>query len=167
MGDAVSETVVAWLKATALSQVMVESPWLWPICEMLHFVGLALLVGAAGIFDLRLMGLLKSIPLAAAMQLRGWAAAGIAINVVTGVMFFVGAPGQYIDNPAWWAKVTFLAVAIANVLVFETRFGKRMLILTAEQDTPASFKVAGAVSIASWAAVLYFGRMLPFLGNAF
>ena len=57
--------------------------------------------------------------------------------------------------------------AIANVLVFETRFGKRMLILTAEQDTPASFKVAGAVSIASWAAVLYFGRMLPFLGNAF
>jgi hypothetical protein len=24
-----------------------------------------------------------------------------------------------------------------------------------------------AVSIASWAAVLYFGRMLPFLGNAF
>ena len=162
-----SDAVVVWLKATALSQVMVESQWLWPIAEMLHFVGLALLVGAAGIFDLRLMGLLKSIPLAAAMQLRVWAAVGIAINVVTGVMFFVGAPDQYIDNPAWWAKVTFLAVAIANVLVFETRHGKRMLILTAEEDTPTSFKIAGAVSIASWAAVLYFGRMLPFLGDAF
>ena len=162
-----SDAVVVWLKATALSQLMVESQWLWPIAEMLHFVGLALLVGAAGIFDLRLMGFLKSIPLAAAMQLRGWAAAGIAINVVTGVMFFVGAPDQYIDNPAWWAKVAFLVVAIANVLVFETRHGKRMLILTAEEHTPTSFKIAGAVSIASWAAVLYFGRMLPFLGDAF
>ena len=162
-----SEAVLVWLKATALSHAMVESQWLWPLCEMLHFVGLALLVGAAGIFDLRLMGLLKSIPLAAAMQLRGWAAAGIAINVVTGVMFFIGAPGQYVNNPAWWAKLAFLGVAIANVLVFETRHGKRMLIITAEEHTPTSFKVAGAVSIASWAAVLYFGRMLPFLGNAF
>jgi hypothetical protein len=163
----VSEAVVSWLKTTALSQAMVESQWLWPLCEMFHFVGLALLVGAAGIFDLRLMGRLKSIPLNATMQLRGWAAAGIAINVVTGVMFFVGAPGQYINNPAWWAKVAFLGIAMANVLVFETRHGKRLLIMTADEHTPTSFKVAGAVSIASWAAVLYFGRMLPFLGNAF
>jgi hypothetical protein len=162
-----SEAAVAWLKTTALSHAMVEYQWLWPVCELLHFVGLALLVGAAGLFDLRLMGFLKSIPLAAAMQLRGWAAAGIAINVVTGVMFFIGAPDQYINNPAWSAKVAFLGVAIANVLVFETRQGKRILMMTAEAQTPTSFKVAGAVSMASWAAVLYFGRMLPFLGNAF
>jgi hypothetical protein len=163
----VSETIVMWLKDTALSQVMVSSTWLWPLCEALHFVGLALLIGSAGVFDLRLMGFLKSIPLGAAMQLRTWAAVGIVINVVTGVLFFIGAPGQYINNSAWWAKVIFLLVAIANVIVFETKHGKEMLRLTAEAETPASFKVAGAVSIASWAAVLYFGRMLPFIGNAF
>ena len=162
-----TESVVDWLKSTALSHAMIESTWLWPMCEVLHFVGLALLIGAAGIFDLRLMGFLKSIPLAAAMQLRGWAAAGILINLVTGVMFFVGAPGQYINNVAWWAKVMFLSVAIANILVFETRHGKRMLVMTADAQTPTSFKVAGALSLASWAAVLYFGRMLPFIGNAF
>jgi hypothetical protein len=39
--------------------------------------------------------------------------------------------------------------------------------MTAEESTPASFKIAGAVSIGSWLAVLYFGRMLPFLGNTF
>jgi hypothetical protein len=163
----VSEAVVAWLQSTAISHAMKDLPWLWPACETLHFVGLALLVGTAGVFDLRLLGFLKSIPLSAAMQMRGWAAAGIGINVVTGVLFFVGAPDQYIDNPAWWAKVLFLVVAMANIAVFETTQGARVLAMTASADTPASFKIAGAVSLASWAAVLYFGRMLPFIGNAF
>jgi hypothetical protein len=163
----VSDAIVVFLKSTAISHAMVDLPWLWPVCETLHFVGLALLIGAAGLFDLRLMGFLKAIPLRAAMQMRAWAAAGIVINVITGVMFFVGAPDQYIDNPAWWAKVLFLIVAMINIAIFETKQGKRMLEMTAEAETPRSFKVAGAVSLASWAAVLYFGRMLPFIGNAF
>jgi hypothetical protein len=56
---------------------------------------------------------------------------------------------------------------MANIAVFETKQGARMLAMTADEDTPSSFKIAGAVSLASWAAVLYFGRMLPFIGNAF
>jgi hypothetical protein len=163
----VTETMVLWLKSTALSHAMVQSTWLWPVCETLHFVGLALLIGAAGVFDLRLMGFLKRIPVAAALQLRGWAAAGVAINLVTGVMFFVGAPDQYVSNPAWWAKLAFLAVAIVNVAVFETTQGRNVLAMTGNEETPRSFKLAGAISITSWFAVLYFGRMLPFIGTAF
>lgn len=162
-----SDATILWLKSTAVAQAMIDLPWLWPLCEALHFVGLALLVGAAGLFDLRLMGFLKTVPLAAAMQMRVWAAVGILINLVTGVMFFIAAPDQYVENPAWWAKVLFLAVAVVNIAVFETRYGKRLLEMTAEENTPISFRIAGAVSIASWAAVLYFGRMLPFIGNAF
>jgi hypothetical protein len=158
---------LVWLKSTDLSHAMKMSPVLWPICEMLHFIGLALLIGAAGLIDLRLMGFLKSVPVAATMQLRKWAALGLLINVVTGTLFFIGAPDQYINNPAWYAKLAFLLVATINVAVFETRQGRRMVTLAAGENTPVSFKVAGAVSIASWFFVLYFGRMLPFLGNAF
>ena len=162
-----SEMLVAWLKGTTIAHLMVEQTWLWPLCETLHFVGLALLIGAAGLFDLRLLGFLKAIPLAAAMQMRVWAAVGLIINAVTGVLFFVGAPGQYIDNPAFWGKLLFLLVAMVNIAFFETTQGARILKMTAQADTPASFKVAGAVSLLSWFAVLYFGRMLPFIGNAF
>ena len=162
-----SETIVEWLKSTPVSEAMRTSQFFWPICETLHFMGLALLVGGAGLIDLRLMGLLKLVPVSAVMQVRKWAALGGAINVVTGVLFFVGAPDQYIDNPAWYGKLLFLFVAILNVAVFETTRGKRMLMLPAGASTPASFKVAGAVSMGSWFLVLYFGRMLPFIGNAF
>ena len=56
---------------------------------------------------------------------------------------------------------------MVNVAIFETTQGKRMLALTAGARTPRSFKIAGAVSMASWFLVLYFGRMLPFIGDAF
>jgi hypothetical protein len=163
----VSEALVAWLKDTSISELMRTSQFIWPVCETLHFIGLALLIGGAGLIDLRLMGILKTVPVSAVMQLRKWAAIGIAINVVTGVLFFVGAPDQYIDNPAWYAKLLFLCVAMVNIAIFETTQGERMLRLPAGEKTPATFKLAGAVSMGSWLLVLYFGRMLPFLGNAF
>lgn len=162
-----SEALVVWLKATPVSEAMRTSQFIWPICETLHFIGLALLVGGAGLIDLRLMGFLKSVSVSAVMQVRKWAGLGIAINVVTGVLFFVGAPDQYINNPAWYGKLLFLLVAIVNVVIFETTQGDRMLRLPPGEKTPASFKLAGAVSMGSWFLVLYFGRMLPFLGNAF
>jgi len=37
----------------------------------------------------------------------------------------------------------------------------------AGDDTPLAAKVIGLVSLGSWLGVLYFGRMLPFIGNAF
>ena len=162
-----SEALVVWLKATPISEAMRTSQFIWPICETLHFIGLALLIGGAGLIDLRLMGFLKSVSVSAVMQVRKWAALGIAINVITGVLFFVGAPDQYIENPAWYGKLLFLAVAIVNVVIFETTQGDRMLRLPPGEKTPISFKLAGAVSMGSWLLVLYFGRMLPFLGNAF
>ena len=145
---------------------MTTSPVAWPLCETLHFIGLPLLIGAAGLIDLRLMGLTRSVPIGAVVQMRKWAAVGVAITVVTGALFFIGAPDQYIHNPAWKAKLLFLAVAMVNVAIFETTQGKRMLELSADADTRSS-KVAGAVSMASWFLVLYFGRMLPFIGDAF
>ena len=159
--------MVTFLKSTWVSHQMVTQPWLWPICETLHFIGLALLVGAAGFFDLRLMGLMRRVPVSAIAPVRKWAALGVAINLMTGVLFFVGAPDQYVKNPAWFGKLFFLGLAMLNVAWFETRLGRRMLALPSNVDTPASFKIAGAVSIASWFMVLYLGRMLPFIGNAF
>jgi hypothetical protein len=162
-----AEAIVTLLKSTWISQVMVNERWLWAICETLHFVGLALLIGAAGVLDLRLLGYMRRVSVAAAMQFRWFAAAGLALNFITGSLFFIGAPNQYIVNPSWWAKVFFLIIAMVNIAYFETRHGKRALTIGAGEDTPMGFKVAGAVSILAWSMVLYFGRMLPFIGNAF
>jgi hypothetical protein len=155
---------IDWLRATWLSMLFQNQVgWLWPLCESLHFVGLCLVIGAAGLFDLRLLGFMRSVPIRTVKRFTPWAVVGFVINLTTGVVFFVSQPQQYATNLSMWFKVLFLLIAGANALLFETGFSERLDRLGPNEDTPVSAKVIGAVSLASWFAVLYFGRMIPYL----
>jgi hypothetical protein len=160
MGD-----VITWLEASRISVTMRGITWLWPAFETLHFVGLTLLIGGAGFFDLRLLGAVKHVPVSAIKAFMPWAIVGFMINFITGVAFFVMAPGMYALSVIWWVKVFFIMVAGFNAMLFETTLGTRVLELGPDEDTPISFKIVGAVSLFSWFAVLYCGRMLPYLGT--
>jgi hypothetical protein len=161
------DAVVAWIQATRLSQAIVFSTWIWPLCEIIHFIGLALIVGIAGFFDVRLMGFFKRIPVAAAGELMPLAIGGFLLNLTTGTVFLIGHPEQYAHNIAWWFKVTFLVVAGLNAWVFQAAVAPRLAGLRDDEDTPVGAKIVGVVSLVAWFGVLYFGRMLPFLGAAF
>ena len=161
------ESLIRFLKSTALSQFVVSTPWAWPVAETLHFLGLSLLVGIIGPLDIRLLGFMKNVPVAALKTLVPWAVAGFVINLMTGVIFLAATPEQYIRNLSWWFKVLFLMIAGVNMLLFEMTQRPRMLAMGPGEDTPAAFKLIGGVSLVSWGMVLYWGRMLPFLGDAF
>ena len=161
------DVFVAWLESTTLSRAIVSYRWIWPLFEIIHFVGLTLVIGIAGFFDLRLMGFMKRVPVYAARDLMPLAIAGFLLNLTTGATFFIGTPHQYVHNVAWWAKVSCLLLAGLNALFFEKTLGARTMSLGAGDDTPRSAKIVGAVSLVSWLGVLYWGRMLPYIGNAF
>jgi hypothetical protein len=161
------ESTIVFLKGTALAQWVVTTPWVWPTAEALHFLGLALLVGTIAPLDVRLLGFMRSVPIAAFRELVPWAVAGFVINLMTGMLFFVAAPDQYIRNLSWWFKVLFLAIAGVNMLLFETTQRSRIQAMEPGDVTPAAFRAIGGVSLVSWLMVVYWGRMLPFLGNAF
>jgi hypothetical protein len=88
-----------------------------------------------GMLDLRLMGRTRHLSFAAVHGLIPWGILGFVISLVTGAMFFIGAPDQYIDNPAWWYKLAFLAIARLNVLYFETTQARRALAVGSGDDT--------------------------------
>src|SRR6478752_3815889 len=156
---------VAWLQATRLSQAIVYYTWIWPACETIHFVGLALVIGIVGFFDLRLVGLFKRIPVSAARELMTFALVGFILNLATGLIFLIGHPEQYAHNVAWWAKVGFLAAAGVNALSFETVVASRAMAVADGADTPIAAKAIGLASLVAWFGVLYWGRMLPFIGS--
>jgi hypothetical protein len=156
-----------WLRATQVSEFIRDVPWLWPVCEIAHFVGLSLLVGVVGFFDLRLLGAFRRVPLHAAWSLVPWGKLGFAIAAFTGVTFFIGAPDQYVNNVAFYAKLVFLLIAGANAAAFEILYGTTVKTSTAFDATPVAYRAIAIVSIVSWFFVIYWGRMLPFVGNAF
>jgi hypothetical protein len=156
-----------WLRGTPVSEAIRTSTWLWPVCEILHFFGLSLLIGVAGFFDLRLLGFMKRVPISAAWTLMPWAKAGFGLAALTGVTFFIGAPDQYIDNPAFYGKVFFLIVANLNAVYFEAMYRRQVEAQQLDAGGSSTLKVIAIVSIVSWFFVIYWGRMLPFIGNAF
>ena len=154
-----------WLHKTSISVAFQHQVvWLWPTCETLHFAGLALLLGVAGMFDLRLLGFMKRVPISVVKEFMPWALVGFSLNLLTGLIFVISEPAQYFGNPTWWLKVTFLIIAGANALVFETTYGRRAAALPVGEDTPVPLKIIAGVSLIAWMGVLWAGRMLPFLG---
>jgi hypothetical protein len=162
------QTFSVWLKSTTLSWFVLHYPWVWPACETLHFVGLAMLVGVIALMDLRLLGLGKSAPFAPFHKLLPWAISGFGICLLTGSMFFAGDPFQYIHNVVFWLKMLFILLAGLNVLAFYvTGVFRTVEVLGPGEDAPMSAKVIAAVSLFLWVGVMYLGRMLPFLGDSF
>jgi hypothetical protein len=155
----------AWLEATRLSKGLFGITWLWPLCESLHFLGLCVLIGGAGFLDLRLMGFFRGVALRDVRKFMPWATAGFIINLVTGTLFLIMQPHLYLGSIVWWSKVAFIVLAGFNAAFFETRLSHSALALAPDADMPRSLKIVGGLSLFSWFAVLYCGRMLPYLGT--
>ena len=87
---------------------------------------------------------------------------------ITGFLFFDGDPFQYIHNAVFWLKMAFILVAGLNVGMFYlTGISRRVDAVQGGENVPLSAKVVAATSLFLWIAVMYWGRMLPFLGDAF
>ncbi len=151
--------------ARTVGSFVTDTPWMWPTCETLHFIGLSLLCGVVFLVDLRVLGVMKGVSYASLHRLLPWAALGFGINIGTGMLFFVGIPGQYIHNPSFYWKIGLAVLAGANALYF-TLFDQPWTLGPGD-DAPLTAKVFAVSAMVLWIAVMYCGSMLPFLGNSF
>ncbi len=139
-----------------------NSVWGWPACETLHFLGLSLLVGTIGMFDLRLLGMAKRVPIVALHRLVPWGILGYGITVITGALFLMTEPREYIYNPAFHFKMLFMALAGLNVLAFYLTMFRKVKVLGSGDDAPRAAKLMASASILLWISVLVCGRLLTF-----
>ena len=138
--------------------------WLWPASETVHFVGLCLLFAVVLIVDLRILGIAKPLPFAGLYQLLPWAMLGFGLNLVTGMLFFMGKPAMYMTPVFYW-KIALVVVGGINVLYFT--LVDEVWAVGPGDEAPRTAKLAAASALAVWFGVLYCGHMLPFLGRSF
>lgn len=139
-----------------------QRQWAWPAAESVHFIGLTLLLGAIAAWDLRLLGLMRAVPVAAFHRLVPFAVLGFAMNAATGTLFLMTFPNQYVYNPAFHLKVLCLILAGANVLVFYLVVFRRLRSVPSGQPLPAFARFSGGASLVLWLTVIVCGRMITF-----
>ncbi len=153
--------LAVWLEASALARLLKAGPWLYPLVNLAHVLGIAALVGAVAVLDLRLVGFRPDVPVAAlARATLPVAGAGLAVVLATGPALLVVRATEYVENPFLWAKFGAVAVGLANLGALhgsaawrgggETSRARRRLAL------------AGGVSLAAWFAAVSAGRMIAY-----
>jgi hypothetical protein len=98
-------------------------------------------------------------------RLLPWAILGFGVNVLTGMLFFMGSPEQYQTSAVFQWKIIFVLIAGANALYF-TLFDEAWTLAPGD-EAPLTAKLMAVTAMFLWVAVLWCGNMLPFVGNSF
>jgi hypothetical protein len=155
----------AWLTNASVKSLVLNTTSVWPAAETSHFVGLALSFGSVLVLNLRILGVMKSVAFADLHRLMPWGLMGVGVNLVSGMMFFIAIPEQYDTNVAFqWKMLLFLLTGV-NLLYFTS--AEDPWTTGAGVDASIGAKAFAASTIALWAGVVFFGRMLPYIGGSF
>jgi hypothetical protein len=156
--------VLAWLEETPVAEFVRVTPWVYSSLEIVHLLGLALLVGPAALFDLRLLGAGRDTisVSAAARRLLPVARAGFAAAAVSGATMFAAGAREIAGAGAAPVKLALLVVAGINVMVFHLGIYRHVDAWNGDRRSPAAARAAGAVSLVTWAGVVACGRLIAY-----
>ena len=159
-----------WLKWHSV-EVFMSSHWAWPMCETIHFVGLCLLIGVVGMFDMRILGVARDLPIAPLKRLLPWGVFGFVLCLVTGLLFVLGIGANLYGDNAYDVimrdrylqfKLIFILLAGLNLLAFYLTGSARAVDgLGPGDNAPRLAKVIAGASLFLWVGVIVFGRLIP------
>lgn len=149
------------LTSSSLAQALRESAWLYPAIETLHIVGFAVLVGAVAMFDLRVLGFGRQLPVQAlARHLLPWSAGSMLLVVPTGLLLFVADPLALLANRVFLLKLGLIGVAGLNALAFHA--GPYRQAGAWPRRAPPRAIVHALLSLGLWIAVIACGRLIAY-----
>jgi len=153
--------VLEWIEATSVGLWMRESPsvWAFPTVLTLHTTGMAILVGASWLLDLRLLGISsRSTPLAAYRWVFPAITFGLIVNLVTGVLLFIK------NATTWGTAVPFgvkmLLVVVSVVLLLPIR---KYVNSDEVGEIGGNARLLAIASILAWTGAVTAGRLLAYL----
>lgn len=149
-----------WCETSGLIVAMRRSLWLFPVIESMHLMGLALIGGAILLVDLRLLGFgLRRQPAARiARDAERWLLVSLLVMLPTGFLLFMASAVKCYYLPAFWVKMSALALALA--FTFSVR---RRVALSADSSTHGvRTRFVALVSLSLWTSVAVAGRLVGF-----
>ena len=149
------------IETFAVAQAMRDHAWLYPAVSTVHIVGFSILFGSVVMFDLRVLGLSKQIPVRAlARLLLPWSVASLALIVPTGLVLFAAHAGDFLDDRVFAAKMGLILAAGINAAMFLTGPYQSVQSWDTGVPAPALARLSVALSIVLWVGVISCGRLI-------
>lgn len=150
------------LEASGFATWMRESNSIWgyPMILTMHTVGLALLVGANTVLDLRLLGFAERLPLDELSRAFRIMWIGFWINAISGAALFVADATTRGTSRLFIGKLFLVLFGVVVILVI------RRQVFGATPGQPRigmTAKVLAATSLAVWVAAITAGRLMAYV----
>jgi hypothetical protein len=157
IGEAITAAMTA-LEHSSLGVAARGAAWVYPLANLAHVLGAALLVGAIATFDIQVLRRAKDIGVLA-RAVTPVAAFGLALQVASGVVLLSADAMPVAVNKVFQFKMAMFVLGLVNVAVFRWRFGA---------DLAAGAPLNGAawlaaVSLTIWLCVLLAGRFIAYV----
>jgi hypothetical protein len=131
-------------------------PWAYPMLEVVHLIGVALILGNLVLLEMRVFGWASALPMEPLARLSlGLVGLGFGLAVVTGLLMFGTQPGELLANRVFTVKMALIMMAGCNAGWFHAR---RSLQL---QDTTA--RASMLLSSVIWILVITCGRWIAYV----
>ena len=114
---------------------------------LFHTIGLSLVVGANAVVDLRILGVASSLPLKPLKSLFAIGWTGLAVNVITGILLLIAYPTKALTNPVFYAKLSFIALAVVFMYRMKLLFDDASL---SDAAMIARGKAVAVLSLTFW-----------------
>jgi len=157
--------LLAWLEGSALGHaIRGAGVWTYGLLNLAHILGVATLFGSILVLDLRLLGLWRSVPLAAiARPAIPVAATGFVLAAAAGLCMITTNATQYEGNAFLLVKFPAIGLGIINVLVLSRVPAWRERRQREPQGRGRTqLAVAGGLSLLCWLAAIAAGRMIAY-----
>lgn len=125
-----------------------------------HTIGLALLVGANAVIDLRLLGVAREIPLAPMKRFFSVMWLGFVINVTTGLLLLWAYPTKALTNPDFYIKLTLIALAVWIMTKLKAQVFEDASLT--EETMMAKGATLARWSLVCWIGAITAGRLLAY-----
>jgi hypothetical protein len=142
---------VAWQGWTALA----EHPVAYPALEVVHLIGLGLLLGPLALLDLRLWGLARGLEVLALARLAlPLVATGFTLAAGSGLLMFSTQPQELLGNRFFLGKMVLIGLAGVNAAIFHLR--------GCLQGHGAVPRLQTLLSLMLWVGVIICGRWIAY-----
>ena len=133
-----------------------SSVWAYPALEVMHLVGIALLLGNLVTLELRVFGRGAALDVNALATLSlGVAAAGFSLAAASGLLMFASQAAELLTNRAFTLKMLLLMLAGCNAAWFHGRASLNKL----DRIAKAQMLVSSLV----WLAIVACGRWIAYV----
>jgi hypothetical protein len=154
-----------WVEHTPVAAFVSHSTWGFSALLSVHILAVAVVFGMIAMVDLRLIGIAAkhSAVTALCREALPWTWSAFALSALTGMLLFTAQPVKYWGNDAFQMKFAIMALAGLNMLVFQLITYRGVARWDRDTAVPWAGRLAGAISLASWIAIVAYGRWTAYL----